>query len=301
MNAIVPSGGNGFGLIPQNIADAMRLAEMMAKGKMVPEHLRNAADMLMVIEQACRWGMSPFAVAQCTAVVRGHLSYEGKLVAAAINTSGILQGRLDYEFSGEGAGRAVTARGTLRGETKPREVVVTLASAKTDNEHWKKSPDQMLTYHAARVWARRYTPEVMLGVYSPEEFDAPPPRAYAGPTIDGNVSGTTAGNIPGELPNVAQPTPSGNVQPPDLRDAINKEVPLPPRRTARAWLDELRHQVALCASREEIEELAGTEQVTKALAHFKNGALEELNSIMADGMARFEAAADEDIFPGDRP
>ena len=123
----------------------------MARGKMVLEHLRNPSDMLMVIEQACRWGMSPFAVARCTAIVRRRISYEGKLVSAAINASGVLQERLDYEFSGEGAARAVTARGTMRGEDKPREVVVTLASARTDNEHWKKSPDQMLTDTTRRV------------------------------------------------------------------------------------------------------------------------------------------------------
>lgn len=91
----------------------------------------------------------------------------------------------------------------------------------------------------------------------------------------------------------------------DLRDEINREVPLtPPKRTARAWLDELRHQVALCASREEVEALAGTEQVRKAQQHFRNGALEELNAIMADGMERFAAdGADDadDDFPGDKP
>lgn len=189
MSAIATANGtNGSALMPQNLTDAMRLAELMAKGKMVPEHLRNPSDMMMVIEQAVRWGMSPFAVAQCTGIVKGKLSYEGKLVSAAINSSGILQGRLDYEFHGEGSARAVVASGTIRGETKVREVTVTLASARTENEHWKKSPDQMLTYHAARVWARRHAPEVMLGVYSTEEFEEPRQDGFKGKTIEGEPS-----------------------------------------------------------------------------------------------------------------
>jgi hypothetical protein len=41
---------------------------------------------------------------------------------------------------------------------------------------WQKQVDQQLMYHGTRVWARRHTPELMLGVYSPEEFDEPTQR-----------------------------------------------------------------------------------------------------------------------------
>ncbi|GAA3668813.1 MULTISPECIES: recombinase RecT [Acetobacter] len=151
---------------------AMNLAKAMASAKMVPQHLQGSpGDCLMVIEQAMRWQMSPFAVAQATAVVRGKMCFEGKLVAAAIQTSGILEGRLRYDFAGDGNERKVICSGHIRGEPKERTVEVTLESAKTTNEWWSKTPDQMLTYHAARVWARRHAPEVMLGVYSPDEFD----------------------------------------------------------------------------------------------------------------------------------
>jgi hypothetical protein len=291
MNAIVPaSSGNGSGLIPQNLTDAMRLAEMMAKGKMVPEHLRNPSDMLMVIEQACRWGMSPFAVAQCTAIVRGRISYEGKLVSAAINASGVLQGRLDYVFSGEGATRAVTARGTMRGEDKPREVVVTLASAKTDNEHWKKSPDQMLSYHAARVWARRHAPEVMLGVYSPEEFPADGARdTFAGPTLE-----HTASTIPNQ---VAEQGVTG----------ATPTIDHPRKKTVGAWLDALALELAGCEGGEEVDAILAREDVQQAQDRLRNGAADGLNHMIQTAIARTaatETSAPEDdglYAPGEDP
>lgn len=175
----------GMGLVPQSMDQAVRMAEMMAKGRLVPTHLQNSpGDCLMVIEQATRWGMSPFAVAQSTSVIQGKLMFEGKLVAAALHTSGALATRLAYEYAGEGANRAVRVSATLAGETEPRCVDVKLADAKTTNGMWTKQPDQQLAYHAARVWARRYAPEVMLGVYAPEEMDAPPPPAHTGPTIE---------------------------------------------------------------------------------------------------------------------
>jgi hypothetical protein len=159
-------------LAPRNIDEAVRLAQMMAKGRLVPAHLQDSpADCLMVIEQAVRWRMSPLAVAQCTSVIHGKLMHEGKLVAAVLNTSGLLATRLQYTFKGEGANRTVTVSARLVGETDVRVLEVRLADVVTKNDAWRSQPDQQLCYSGARVWARRYVPEVMLGVYVPEEFD----------------------------------------------------------------------------------------------------------------------------------
>jgi len=287
MNAIVTTGGNA--LMPTNMEGAMRLAEMMARGKLVPQHLHNSpGDCLMIIEQAARWGMSPFAVAQCTGLVKGKLSYEGKLVAAAIHTSGILVGRLDYEFSGAGADRKVIASGLMRGEEKPRSVEVTLASAKTDNEHWRKSPDQMLTYHAARVWARRHAPEVMLGVYSPEEFEQPRDN-FTGTMLD------------------AEPVPQG--QPRDTARAIGDELPpsatsaAPKRQTIAEWLLVIQADLEGAQTGDAVDLIVTSEKVQKALDTLTNGALHTLNGLIYKAQARTAAdpPATEDTWPGPTP
>ncbi len=182
--SLTTTTGGGLGLVPQSMDQAMRLAEMMAVGKLVPSHLqRSPGDCLMVIEQAMRWGMSPFAVAQSTSVIQGKLMFEGKLVAAALHASGALATRLAYDYAGEGAARLVRVSAVLAGETEPRAVEVKLADAKTTNGMWTKQPDQQLAYHGARVWARRYAPEVMLGVYAPEEMETAP-TPHGGPTIE---------------------------------------------------------------------------------------------------------------------
>lgn len=152
--------------------EAVKLAEIMSSAKLVPVHLQKSpADCLLVIEQAIRWGMSPFAVAQATSIVKGKLMFEGKLVAAAIQGSGVIHGALDYAYKGEGDAREVTVIGTLRGENAARTITAKLVDVRTDNAHWAKSPDQMLSYMGARIWARRHAPAVMLGVYAPDEFD----------------------------------------------------------------------------------------------------------------------------------
>jgi hypothetical protein len=191
----------GTGLVPRNMDEALRLAEFMARARTVPKHLQDSpGDCLMVIEQAMRWGMSPFAVAQATSVISGKMMHEGKLVAAAVETSGAIVGHIDYSFTGEGDARAVTVSATRRGETNPRTVSVTFREARTNNEMWKRQPDQQLVYHGARVWARRWTPAVILGVYSREEM---------GPTIEGEI---------------ASDEPIAPIR--TARDALNDTIPL---------------------------------------------------------------------------
>jgi hypothetical protein len=162
---------SGTWLTPTNIEAGLRLADMMAKAKLVPAHLQGSpADCLLVISQAARWRMDPFAVAQATAVVRGKLCYEGKLVASVLVALGAIEGRLVYEFSGEGDGMAVIVTGTPRG-ANPCSLKGSVKQWRTDNDNWKKDPQSMLVYRGTRQWARLYCPEAILGVYTPDEAE----------------------------------------------------------------------------------------------------------------------------------
>lgn len=268
MNAVVPTSA----LIPTNMDQAMRLAEMMSRGRLMPEHLRNPADALMVVELAMRLGMSPFAVAQATSVIQGKLMLEGKLVGAALNASGILSSRLDYRHTGEGASRAVTVSGVLKGETTAREVTVTLQEAKTSNGMWTKQPDQQLVYAATRVWARRHAPEVMLGVYAPEEFDHDMPAReppHTGPTID--------------------------AQPETDRERVNREVPMdkPPTTTTvklpdwKTFLASLEIAMRDCRSMVEVDRVIARPDTQHAMASYKGPAKARLDGIIAHGIGRF--------------
>lgn len=150
---------------------AQRAALMLSKSGAIPAHLQeNVPDCFLVIEQACRWRMSPYAVAQSCYVLQGRLGYEGKLVAAVVNASPNLKSKLNYEYSGTGLQRQIRVFGTLKGETQPREVVGTVEAWRTTNKQWSTQTDQMLAYRGAREWARRHMPETLLGVYAEEEL-----------------------------------------------------------------------------------------------------------------------------------
>lgn len=255
MNAVVQHQPSAMTtMIPRSMNEAIQLAELMARGKMMPEHLRNPGDCLMVIEQSMRWNMSPFAVAQNTFSIKGKLLFAGMLVAAAIEHSGAITGLIDYQFSGEGPSRKIVVSATRKGEASPRTVEIALKDAQTSNENWKKQPDQQLCYHGARVWARRWTPGVILGVYSPEEMsDAPPIDTFKGTTIEAEP---------------ATPTPQ------------------PKGQTSAQWLDETEARLRDATDGDTVDAIIAEDKTQKMLDWLQNGAKQRLNGIIAEALAR---------------
>lgn len=179
-----------------------RFATLMASSKStIPAHLRNSpADCMAITIQSMQWGMNPFAVALKTHLVNGTLGYEAQLVSAVIIARAPIKGRPDFEWYGpwekvigkfaikksaegkeyrqpnwtmadeEGCGVRVFA--TLRGEEHPRVLELLLAQARTRNSTlWADDPRQQLAYLAIKRWSRLYTPDVILGVYTPDELD----------------------------------------------------------------------------------------------------------------------------------
>lgn len=157
-----------------------RIAQAMYRSSLIADHLRNGpkdeaiANCFMVVNQATLWGMDPFAVAACTYVVGKKLGYEGKLVAALVNSrAGLKDGsRLSYAFSGTGQELTITVTGTFTGEETPRTVRLSVRQAKTNNKMWTNDPEQKLVYSGVTKWARRHCPEVILGVATEDDLDA---------------------------------------------------------------------------------------------------------------------------------
>lgn len=165
---------------PESMDRVIRMAEMMAGGKStVPAHLqKNPADCMAVVLQAMQWGMLPHIVAQKTHIVNGTLGYEAQLVNAVVQESGCITGRFHYEYRGNSPTMECRVGSVIRGE---REITwsewLNEAKVKTKNSPlWTTNPRQQMGYLQVKNWARLYAPGAILGVYTPDEFDAPQPR-----------------------------------------------------------------------------------------------------------------------------
>lgn len=174
---------------PEGLNQLVRFAELMSQSKAtVPEHLEGKpSDCLAVTMQAAQWGMNPFAVAQKTHVVNGKLGYEAQLVNAVVSSSSLLATRLNYRWSGDWSNvngktdkspnLTVTVSAVLKGEAEPRELTISMAQAGVRNSPlWEQDPRQQLAYLCTKRWARLHAPDVLLGVYTPDELQETAPR-----------------------------------------------------------------------------------------------------------------------------
>ena len=221
---------------PEKLAALTQFAAQMAESRVsIPQHLiGKPADCLAVTMQAAEWGMNPFAVAQKTHLINGTLGYEAQLVNAVITSMSPTTGRLNYDWFGpwervvgnfktltgksgksyqapawsteDEAGCGVRVWATLRGETEPRVLELLLSQATVRNSTlWASDPKQQLAYLATKRWARLYTPDVILGVYTPDELrqrepiDVTPVQvdddATAADRLKRKIAGSAADNV----------------------------------------------------------------------------------------------------------
>lgn len=174
--------------MPATMAEAMELAKLMAASNFVPPHLRNKpGDCLAVVMISMRWEMDPFAVANKTYFVNDRIAYEAQLVNAVVNTRAPVVERPHVSWDGDGQNLTCKVVATLRGETRPKEVWQEIKDIKTKNSPlWVSSPRQQLAYYTTRMWARLYTPEVLLGVYTPDETEQMDPLEKGEKMPDGS-------------------------------------------------------------------------------------------------------------------
>lgn len=174
------------GLAPTNLAELMDFAQLMAKaGPMVGKSFRNEPGACLAIAmQAMQWGMNPFAVSQKAYSTGDTIGYEGQLVIAVINAHAPIVARLKPAYEGEGLKRKCVVSATIKGESEPAVYVSPEVGQITvkNSPLWKSDPDQQLFYYSARMWARRYCPEVVMGVYDIDELATAEPM-----TVTANV------------------------------------------------------------------------------------------------------------------
>lgn len=168
-----------------NYEHMMRIATVMGRASLIPDHIRGnteeqtIANCFLITNQAVRWGMDPFAVAQSCFLLHGKLGYEGKLVTAMIESK--IGASLDFEWNDEPVGSdkfGIIVRGPRPSDGKIVEIYGTVGDWKTYEKNGNVKANwtglatrNQLAYRGAREWARLFASGLMLGVYTPDEMD----------------------------------------------------------------------------------------------------------------------------------
>lgn len=180
---------------PEKMNQLYKFAEAMASCKVsVPKHLAGSVgDCLAIVLQAQRWNMDEFSVAQQCFLVNGQIGYSAQLINAVISSSRAIKGRFHYEHEGDWA--VTTKPETRNGKTVFKFIIPdsarTRAGAVINGEEeitwgewmypalqkvknsplWGSNPRQQSSYLVVKMWARIYTPDVIMGVYDKDELN----------------------------------------------------------------------------------------------------------------------------------
>jgi hypothetical protein len=229
-------------LLPAPIRKLKEMAWLISTSLNAPVAFQGHPEKcLSIAYQAALWKMDGMAVAsKCYLVpVKGggeRLAYEAQLVHALIlsRVKFAPDGAPRTTYVGEGQQRYAIVTATLEGETVPRIKTSPIIGQITPKHSplWVTDPDQQLYYWTTRAWARKEKPDVILGVYTPDEMpriesmqDVTPRRSPYAPqisqTADGaeNPASAAGGEISGSGVDVSAepPPPSGG------RGVVNKD------------------------------------------------------------------------------
>lgn len=169
------------GIAFQNMSEMMEFSKLLAtSGPMIrPAFQGNPGACLAITMQAARWGFDPIAVIQKSYIVKNRageemIAYESQLIHALVNTRAPLITRLQVTYEGDGPDLTCTVSGVLKGSespsiyTSPRVADIGVQNSPL----WKSDVRQQIHYYSTRAWARRFVPEVILGLLTPDEIEA---------------------------------------------------------------------------------------------------------------------------------
>jgi RecT family len=161
------------GISFKNAGEVMEYARLMAaSGSAVPRHLRGQPGACLgIIDDAIRFRLNPYALARQSYFVNDQLAYQAAVFMALINTRAPLKTRPDIRFDGEGPERRCIVVGTFRDGAAREYKSPRIADIQPKNSPlWKTDPDQQLAYSGLRAWARRWCPEVIMGIHDVDEL-----------------------------------------------------------------------------------------------------------------------------------
>ena len=173
------SGISLGGGVVASLPEIMQLAEVMAGATTLPQSYRKPADIMAAALTAAQLRLPLMTVINGTHMINGKVTLSADLMAGVARGSGEVESWQEEEIKD-----GYRASATRKGGTSLM-VTFTLADAKSaglEGGNWKKFPGDMCRARAISRLCRRLFPDILAGMYSPDEMEdaaarqAPTPR-----------------------------------------------------------------------------------------------------------------------------
>ena len=180
VRSVLPSRGPKP-LLPRSLKEALQLASLLSKSKLVPKGFENQEACLVGILYGMEVGLSPIAALQRMAIIEGRPTIWGDAALALVQASGLLVSISEDIIESEihkNSTPYFSATCTVKreGRSDPVTRSFSIEDAKRAGlwqkpGPWKDYPKRMLMMRARAFALRDAFPDVLAGLYLREEFE----------------------------------------------------------------------------------------------------------------------------------
>jgi hypothetical protein len=218
---------------PQNLEAAMVLAERLRCSALVPRSLKSPADVLVVMMTGRELGLGTMQALRSVHVIEGKPTLSADLMAGLCARSAVCEHFAVVEMT-----PTVATVETLRkGHPAPLRFSYTIEQARgaglAGKDNWRKYPEQMLKARAVSIAARAVYPDLMMGIYDPDELGAEVTIDADGDIVDVEIVEDNEGGGRPTAGGVTTPEPPPSTSPPAGGTTENGGPQTPPAGTHR--------------------------------------------------------------------
>lgn len=195
---------------PKSLGQLVKYAKLAVCSSLCPSHIKNVEDAVLIIQRGAELGINAVSALQNMYVVKGKASMSAQLAVGICKASR----ECEYFQMTDLSPQSCTWETKRAGNPKP----TTYTFTKTDAQNaglwgsgtWKKYPGNMLSARASMNLARIEYPDLLAGIYTPDELTDGSAKVYE--------------PLPGERPADA---PKRKAAAPDVVDAEWEDAPDP--------------------------------------------------------------------------
>lgn len=166
-------------IAPRNLPEARELAKELSTARMLPEALQQKpADVLAIVMAGAELGLAPMQSVRALVLIKGKPTLSADAMGALVKSRRDVCSWLRLV---ESTDKVATYETQRAGDPSPTRLSFTIEQttrAGLSGDNWRKFPEAMLRARALSALCRAVYPDLLLGVYDPDELEqaVPPPR-----------------------------------------------------------------------------------------------------------------------------
>ena len=165
-------------IVPQSLTELKELASHLAQARTLPEALQKSpSDIMALVMAGAELGLAPMQSLRALVLIKGKPTLSADAMGALVKSR---RDVCEFLMLRHSDATKATYEAKRVGDPASTTLTFSIEDAKqaglTGNDNWRKFPSAMLRARALSAICRAVFPDLLLGVYDPEELEPAAPR-----------------------------------------------------------------------------------------------------------------------------